>query len=169
MKKHGVDLPFCFYTNGLEIFFWNLEQYPPQKIYSFPTRDDLERMLHLRKEKKPLANELINTKIAGRDYQIRAIRSVLEQVEKKRRRFLLVMATGTGKTRTVIALIDALMRGGWIQKALFLVDRIALRDQALDAFKEFLPDEPIGQNRVKLKSRQIEGYMFQPIQQCKTF
>ncbi len=143
VKKHGVDLPFCFYTNGLEIFFWNLENYPPQKIYSFPTREDLERMLHLRKEKKPLANELINTKIAGRDYQIRAIRSVLEQVEKKRRRFLLVMATGTGKTRTVIALIDALMRGGWIQKALFLVDRIALRDQALDAFKEFLPDEPI--------------------------
>ena len=143
VKKHGVDLPFCFYTNGLEIFFWNLEQYPPHKIYSFPTRDDLERMLHLRKEKKPLANELINTKIAGRDYQIRAIRSVLEQVEKKKTRFLLVMATGTGKTRTVIAMIDSLMRGGWIQKVLFLVDRIALQEQALDAFKEFLPDEPI--------------------------
>ena len=143
VKKQGVDLPFCFYTNGLEIFFWNLDQYPPQKIYSFPTREDLERMLHLRKEKKPLANELINTKIAGRDYQIRAIRSVLEQIEKKKRRFLLVMATGTGKTRTVISLIDALMRGGWIQKVLFLVDRIALQEQALDAFKEFLPDEPV--------------------------
>ncbi|MGI6394430.1 MAG: DEAD/DEAH box helicase family protein [bacterium] len=143
VKKYGGELPFCFYTNGLEVFFWNLEHAPPQKIYSFPTRSDFERMLYLRKERKQLANELINTKIASRDYQIRAIRTVLEQIEKKKRRFLLVMATGTGKTRTCISLIDTLMRGGWIQKTLFLVDRIALQEQALDAFKEFLPDEPV--------------------------
>ncbi len=143
VKKFGGELPFCFYTNGHEIYFWNLENYPPQKIYSFPTRDDLERMLYIRREKKPLVHELINTKIAGRDYQIRAIRSVLELVEKSRRRFLLVMATGTGKTRTCIALVDALMRGGRAQRVLFLVDRIALQEQALEAFKEHLPNEPV--------------------------
>ncbi|MGC4040346.1 MAG: DEAD/DEAH box helicase family protein [Flavobacterium sp.] len=66
----------------------------------------------------------------------------MEAIERKRRKFLLIMATGTGKTRTCIALIEALMRGGWAERILFLVDRIALRDQALDAFKEFLPNEP---------------------------
>lgn len=136
------ELPFCFYTNGHDINFWNLENAPPQKVHGFPTRSDLERLLYLRKYKKPLTDELINTDIAGRDYQLQAIRSVTEGIEAKRNRFLLVMATGTGKTRTCIALVDALMRAGWIQRVLFLVDRVALRTQALDAFKEHLPDEP---------------------------
>ena len=92
--------------------------------------------------KVALTDELINMAIAGRDYQLQAIRSVMEGIERNRRLFLLVMATGTGKTRTCIALVDALMRAGHIQRVLFLVDRIALRGQALDAFKEFIPDEP---------------------------
>lgn len=141
-KKQGGDLPFCFFTNGHEIFFWDLEHYPPRKVHGFPTRDDFQRYKNLRKSRKALAGEFINTKIAGRDYQQRAIRSVLEAVEKRKRKFLLVMATGTGKTRTCIALVEALMRAGWAEKVLFLVDRIALRDQTLDAFKEHLPNEP---------------------------
>ncbi|MFH1674495.1 MAG: DEAD/DEAH box helicase family protein [Pseudomonadota bacterium] len=142
INQYGGELPFCFYTNGHEIYFWDLGMYPPQKVFGFPTRDDLERFRYIRKNRKPLAGELINTKIAGRDYQIRSIRSVMEAMEQKRRKFLLVMATGTGKTRVSIALIDALMRAGWAERALFLVDRIALREQALDAFKEYLPNEP---------------------------
>lgn len=138
----GGELPFCFYTNGHDIFFWDLEHYPPRKVHGFPTRDDFQRYKNLRQSRKALANEFINTKIAGRDYQQRAIRSVLEAVEKRRRKFLLVMATGTGKTRTCIALVESLMRAGWAEKILFLVDRIALRDQTLDAFKEHLPNEP---------------------------
>ncbi|MGA2823277.1 MAG: DEAD/DEAH box helicase family protein [Bacteroidales bacterium] len=138
----GGQLPFCFYTNGHDIYFWDLENYPPKKVYGFPTRDDLERYSYIRKARKTLAGELINTKTAGRDYQIRSIRAVMEAIEKRKRKFLLVMATGTGKTRTCIALIDALMRAGWAEKTLFLVDRIALRDQALEAFKEYLPNEP---------------------------
>lgn len=138
----GGSLPFCFYTNGHEIFFWDLENYPPRKVLGFPTREDLERYNYVRKARKPLSGELINTKIAGRDYQIRAIRAVMEDLERKRRKFLLVMATGTGKTRTCIAMVEALMRAGWTEKVLFLVDRIALRDQALKAFKEHLPNEP---------------------------
>ncbi len=141
-KQFGGELPFCFYTNGHDIFFWDLDNYPPKKVYGFPSRDDLERYTYIRQKRKSLSGEFINTKIAGRDYQIGAIRSVLEAVEKRKRRFLLVMATGTGKTRTCIALVDALMRTGWAERVLFLVDRIALRDQTLDAFKEHLPNEP---------------------------
>lgn len=141
-KLHGGKLPFCFYTNGLEIHFWDLENYPPRKVLGFPTRDDLERFQYIREHRKQLADELINTDIAGRDYQIRAIRAVMEGIEKKRRNFLLVMATGTGKTRTCIALVDALMRAGHAERVLFLVDRIALREQGLTAFKEHLPNEP---------------------------
>jgi type I restriction enzyme R subunit len=141
-KQSGGMLPFCLYTNGLEIYFWDLENYPPRKVVGFPTRDDLERFLYIREQSKPLADELINTEIAGRDYQIRAIRAVMEGIEKKQRNFLLVMATGTGKTRTCIALVDALMRAGRAERVLFLVDRIALREQGLAAFKEHLPNEP---------------------------
>lgn len=141
-ETQGGELPFCFYTNGHDIFFWDLENYPPKKVHGFPTREDLERYSYIRKSRKSLAGELINTKIAGRDYQIRSIRAVMEAVEKRKRKFLLVMATGTGKTRTCIALVDALMRAGWAERTLFLVDRIALRDQTLDAFKDHLPNEP---------------------------
>jgi type I restriction enzyme R subunit len=140
--QHGGELPFCFYTNGHDIYFWDLGNYPPKKVYGFPTRDDLERYQYIRKSRKSLASELINTNIAGRDYQIASIRAVMEAVEKRKRKFLLVMATGTGKTRTCIALVDALMKGGWAERVLFLVDRIALRDQTLEAFKEHLPNEP---------------------------
>lgn len=141
-KQTNDILPFCFYTNGHDIFFWDLENAPPRKVVGYPTREDLERYQYIREAKKPLTSELINTKVAGRDYQIQAIRSVMDGLEQKRRTFLIVMATGTGKTRTIIALVEALMRAGWAEKALFLVDRIALRDQALEAFKEHLPNEP---------------------------
>lgn len=141
-RQLGYELPFCFYTNGHELYFWDLENAPPRKVVGFPTRDDLERFAYIRRNRKPLTQEFINTSIAGRDYQIRAIRSVLEGIEQKKRDFLLVMATGTGKTRTCIALTDALMRAGHAEKVLFLVDRIALREQALAAFKEHMPNEP---------------------------
>jgi type I restriction enzyme R subunit len=157
-NESGGELPFCFYTNGHEIFYWDLGNYPPKKVIGFPTRDDLERYSYIRRNRKPLAQELINTDIAGRDYQIQAIRSVMEGIEKKRQKFLLVMATGTGKTRTTIAMVDTLMRAGWAERVLFLVDRIALRNQALDAFKEFLPNEPrwpkIGEKEIA-KDRRI--------------
>jgi len=157
-EQLGCELPFCFYTNGHEIFFWDLGHYPPRKVVGFPTRDDLERFQYIRRNRKPLTQEFINTDIAGRDYQIRGIRSVLEGIENKRRDFLLVMATGTGKTRTCIALVDALMRASHAERVLFLVDRIALRDQALDAFKEHLPNEPRWPNKgekVLSKDRRI--------------
>lgn len=157
-KEHGGELPFCFYTNGHTLYFWELENFPPRKVVGFPSRDDLERFSFIRKNKQPLTHEFINPEIAGRDYQLRAIRAILEGIEAKKRDFLLVMATGTGKTRTCIALSDALMRAKHVEKVLFLVDRIALREQALDAFKEHLPNEPrwpnLGESRIT-KDRRI--------------
>ncbi|MCK4599565.1 DEAD/DEAH box helicase family protein [Candidatus Bipolaricaulota bacterium] len=139
---HSVELPFVFYTNGHKHFFWESDFYPPEEIFGFPTRDDLEWMKLRRRQRRPLSVELINHNIAGRDYQIHAIRTILEELEQKRRKFLMVMATGTGKTRTAIALIDVLQRARWAKRVLFLVDRVALRDQALDACKEHIPAEP---------------------------
>lgn len=141
-KEYGGELPFCFFSNGDTIEFWNLENAPSQKVAGFPTRDELERYRYIRKHKKSLSKALINQEIAGRDYQIQAIRTVAEGIEKKRRKFLLVMATGTGKTRTCIALVDLLRKANRAERILFLVDRIALREQTLNAFKEHLPDEP---------------------------
>lgn len=138
-SQFQCDLPFCFYTNGYDIYFWDLGYAPPRKIYGFPKREDLERLRFLRLNQTPLTQELINTKIAGRPYQIQAIRSVLEGIERGKRKFLLVMATGTGKTRTTIALVDTLMRANRASRILFLVDRIELRNQAITAFKTHSP------------------------------
>ncbi|MBN1971768.1 MAG: DEAD/DEAH box helicase family protein [Candidatus Delongbacteria bacterium] len=142
-KNNNGKMPFIFYTNGYDIFFWDSERYPPRKVIGFPTIADFERIQFLRENNKFLSSERIKTNIAGRPYQIQAIRAVLEKIENKHRKFLLVMATGTGKTRTCIGLLDVLMRSNWVQKVLFLVDRIALKEQALEAFKEFLPNAPL--------------------------
>lgn len=146
-KNNKREMPFVFYTNGNDIYFWDTEKYPPRKIHGFPTKKDLEKLRFLRQSEKPLSQELINRDISGRPYQIEAIRTVLEGIDKAKRKFLLVMATGTGKTRTLISLVDVLMRTNRIQRVLFLVDRIALRDQALESFKEYLPNAPFWPNR----------------------
>lgn len=141
-KSTGKDLPFILYTNGNKIYFWDSEKYPPREVYGFPTKNDLNRLRFLSKNEKPLSQELINRDISGRPYQIEAIRSVFEALEAGKRKFLLVMATGTGKTRTCVSMIDVLMRANRVQRVLFLVDRIALQQQALEAFKEYLPNAP---------------------------
>ncbi len=142
-RTTGVVIPFVFYTNGYDIHFWDTQCYPPRKVLGFPSRSDLERMQFLRDNNKPLSSQLVDLKIAGRPYQIEATRAVLEDIERKRRKFLMVMATGTGKTRTCMGLVDVLTRTNHAQRVLFLVDRIALQEQALDAFKEHLPNAPI--------------------------
>ena len=113
---HDVELPLVFYSNGHKHFFWDSDNYPPEEIGGFPTRLDLEWMRQRNAQKRPLAVELINRDIAGRDYQIQGIRTILEALEEKRRKFLMVMATGTGKTRTAIALVDVLRRARWSKR-----------------------------------------------------
>ncbi len=141
LQQDGID-PFIFLANGNEIFFHDRSLYPVRRVSGFFTQDDLERLHFLRKYRAPIADSDVNKKIVERAYQFQAIREVAERIEASRRKFLLVMATGTGKTRTVIALVDLLMRCQWIQRVLFLADRRELVKQALDAFKEHLPDVP---------------------------
>ena len=130
------------YTNGNENFFWDSEHYPPIRVFGFPSKLDLEWLAERRDTRRPLSVELISAGIAGRDYQVEGIRTLLESIEGKKRKFLMVMATGTGKTRTAAALTDVLIRAHWVKRVLFLVDRIPLQEQALDAFKEHLPNAP---------------------------
>ncbi|RYF31649.1 MAG: DEAD/DEAH box helicase, partial [Comamonadaceae bacterium] len=140
--KFGLD-PFVFLTNGKEIQFWDRERYAPRKVSGFYTRDDLERLLHQRQFSQPLDSVSINADIAGRDYQNEAIRRVTEGVDAAKRKFLLVMATGTGKTRTTIAIVDALLRSKRVQRVLFLADRRELVRQAMSEFKSHLPNESL--------------------------
>jgi type I restriction enzyme R subunit len=93
-------------------------------VSGFYTRDDLERLRHQRQFAEPLRDVTIDADIAGRDYQNEAIRRVTEGIDAAKRRFLLVMATGTGKTRTTIALIDTLLRSKRVQRVLFLAEAV---------------------------------------------
>jgi type I restriction enzyme R subunit len=140
--KFGIE-PFIFLTNGKEIQFWDRDRYPPRKVAGFYTREDLERLRHQQRYAQPLHDVAINSDIAGRDYQNEAIRRVTEGVDAAKRRFLLVMATGTGKTRTTIALVDTLLRSKRVQRVLFLADRRELVRQAMSEFKTHLPNESI--------------------------
>ena len=138
---HGFD-PFIFLANGNEVFFWRRLLYPPRPVSGFFTREDLERLAFLDRFHGPLMGASIDTRIVDRAYQIEAIKTVSERIETAQRRFLLVLATGTGKTRVAIALIELLRRAKWIQRVLFLADRRELVKQSLGAFKEHLPDVP---------------------------
>ncbi len=133
--------PIIFYTNGYEIFLWDDANYPPRNVQGFSTRDELLLMIQRRTTRKMLTADDINTGIVERHYQKRAIKKVAENFsEKNQRKALVVMATGAGKTRTVIALTDLLQRANWAKRVLFLADRVALVKQAANAFKAHLPN-----------------------------
>lgn len=132
--------PVIFYTNGFETWLWDgAAGYPPRRVQGYYTRDELELLIQRRTSRLPLADRPVSDTIVERHYQHRAIRRVGEEFTKKRRRALLVMATGSGKTRTVIALVEQLMKAGWVKRVLFLADRVALVNQAVGAFKAHLP------------------------------
>jgi type I restriction enzyme, R subunit len=133
--------PVIFYTNGYEHWIWDDTGYPPRRVEGFLTRDELGLMVQRRRTRKTLAELPVNEHIVERHYQQRAIRRISDAFEVDRQRqALVVMATGAGKTRTVIALVDLLMRANWVKRVLFLVDRVALVNQAVNAFKTQLAD-----------------------------
>lgn len=133
--------PVVFYSNGYETWLWDDTSYPPRAVQGFPTRDELELMLQRRTSRRDLTRMQVDPEIAGRYYQQRAITRIAESFQVDRtRKALLVMATGSGKTRTVIALTDVLARANWAKRVLFLADRTALVNQAANAFKAHLPD-----------------------------
>lgn len=133
--------PIIYYTNGFDHFLWDdASGYPPRSVQGFATADQLELLIQRRDTRRPLAGEPVDTAIAGRYYQSRAITAVGDAFDRRQRHALLVMATGTGKTRTAVALVKQLMDAGWVKNALFLADRQALVKQAHDAFAEHYPE-----------------------------
>lgn len=145
--------PFAFLSNGYEIFFWDTEDSAERHVAGFFSRENLERLLFLKQNKKQISEIKIKDSIVNRAYQIEAIRRISESIgKKKKRKALLVMATGTGKTRTIMALIDVFLRANVAQKILFLADRDSLVEQALtDGFKAHLPNE----SRTRIRTYEI--------------
>lgn len=136
-------VPFGFMANGLHTYFWDVGLAHPRMVSGFFTPDDLQRLQFIRANQQPLIDTAINNSIVNRSYQHEAIRRIAEDFRAGKRRALLVMATGTGKTRTTMGLIDVFMRTAWAQKVLFVADRDALVEQALtDGFKAHLSSEP---------------------------
>jgi type I restriction enzyme, R subunit len=140
LEKQYGRRPVIFYTNGYQHWIWDdAAGYPPREVQGFYTRDELELLIQRRHTRLALDQVSIDTDIAGRHYQQRAIRAVDDAFSKKQREALLVMATGSGKTRMTIALVDQLMKANWVKRVLFLADRTALVTQAANAFKTHLP------------------------------
>jgi len=141
LEKQFGQRPLIFYSNGYDHWLWDDANYPPREVQGFYKKTELELAIQRRINRKSLAAAEINPGIVERYYQTRSIRRIGEAFERDHdRKALVVMATGAGKTRTVIALADLLMRCNWAKRVLFLADRVALVNQAVNAFKKHLPD-----------------------------
>ena len=138
-----LDIPFVFLSNGDEVWFLDRDtDAHARKIAGFYSQDDLERRIAARKIRRDLSGVKIDRSIVDRDYQIDCIEALSAEILHGRRKLLVEMATGTGKTRTAAALIKRLFDAGIVTRVLFLVDRIALAGQAEDAFTDHLRDYP---------------------------
>ena len=143
LEKMYGQRPAIFYTNGYDIWLWNDGQgEPPRKLYGFYSPDSLEYLHYQRAIRESLTKTAPSPQIAGRMYQIEAIKRVVERFAGKHRKVLIVQATGTGKTRVAISLSDLLLRAKWAKRILFVCDRKELRKQAHNVFKEHLSGEP---------------------------
>lgn len=132
--------PIIYYSNGYTTWLWDDSFYPPREVQGFATQDELQWRINQRADRKDLSLIQPKQEITGRYYQMEAAARVMEEYgAKRKRKSLIVMATGTGKTRLAISLVDMLMRAGWIRKALFLADRVALVKQAKREFKKHAP------------------------------
>lgn len=141
-SQFGVR-PVIFLSNGYEIWIWDDAAYPPRSIMGFYTKESLQKLFFQKREKEKLHLVKVNQEITGRPYQNEAIQRVCELFQKGHRKSLLVMATGTGKTRTSISLTDVLLKYKWAKRVLFLADRNALVRQAYKSYAEHLPEVPI--------------------------
>jgi type I restriction enzyme, R subunit len=134
--------PVIFYTNGFETWIWDDMEYAPRRIHGFYKKEELELLVQRRNSRQSLQSAPIDPLIVERYYQIEAIRSVAKVLETRGREALLVMATGTGKTRTAAALVDVMSKANWAKRVLFLADRTALIYQAKNAFNNHLHNLP---------------------------
>lgn len=140
LEKQSGRRPVIFLTNGFDTRIDD-GAYPERRVASIYSKRDLEKLFNLRSMRSSLKYVQVDKGIAGRYYQEGAIKAVCQAFgEKNRRKALLVMATGSGKTRTVIALVKVLLERGWIKNVLFLADRNSLVTQAKRSFVNLLPD-----------------------------
>lgn len=159
IKRQTSKDVFIYYTNGYEIWFWNKGHETPRQIKGFHSREDLEKLRFQNGSKKRFSDIQIDRQITDRTYQIESVKRVLEGIDDGKRKFLIVQATGTGKTRVSMSLIDVLLKSRRIERVLFLTDRITLRDQAYDdGFKVFFTSEAkakvVGKNTLLLEEKE---------------
>ncbi|MDK2788424.1 MAG: type restriction enzyme subunit [Epulopiscium sp.] len=141
LQNQYLQRPLIFTTNGFEIHFTDdVAGYPSRRVSGFFTKDELQLIVDRRTLKKSLNNVVINDNITNRYYQKEAIMAVCDAIEKKHRKFLLVMATGSGKTRVAVSIVDVLTRHNYVKNILFLTDRVALVTQAKKSFNHLLPN-----------------------------
>jgi len=138
-QMHGRR-PVIYFTNGYQIFIWDDVAYPSREVAGYHSSEELELMIQRRDTRVAPESKMIDDEITDRYYQKRAIMRVSEEFVNRHRKALLVMATGTGKTRTAISLVDVLQRCNWVKRVLFLADRVSLVRQAVNAFKNSLPE-----------------------------
>ncbi len=145
---HG-QRPVIFYTNGFETYLWDDQFSAEREVQGFYSKDELQRVINRRHTRSDLREFTVNTEIAGRPYQLEAIKRVAEntvtqnadgELRARARQSLLVMATGSGKTRTAAAIVDMFSKCNWAKRVLFLADRNALVTQAKKSFNEHLPN-----------------------------
>lgn len=139
LERQTGRRPMMFTTNGFETYFWDDQSSPQRKVSSIFAKADLQKLMNRRLQQRDLNTVVISNAITDRYYQKEAIKAVCDSITQGHRKNLLVMATGTGKTRTASSLVDVLSRGGYITNVLFLADRTALVKQARDDFKNYLP------------------------------
>jgi len=140
LERQFGQRPLIFYTNGYDTWFWDDTNYPERKVFSVFSKEDLQRIINRRELKIPFDNININPEITDRHYQKTAIQRVCAEFSEGRRRALLVMATGTGKTRTAVSLVDVLTSHAWVTNILFLADRTELVKQAKSTFTKHMPN-----------------------------
>lgn len=132
--------PIIFFTNGYETYLWDDVNYPERKVSGIFTKEELQLMVDRRHTMTPVVSSDINDEISSRPYQKEAILRVCEAIDRKQRKMLLVMATGTGKTRTAISIVDVLAKHNYVKNILFLADRKALVKQSKNNFSHLLPN-----------------------------
>ncbi|MEQ8879106.1 MAG: DEAD/DEAH box helicase family protein, partial [Cyclobacteriaceae bacterium] len=149
LERMYEQRPVIFYSNGYETKLWDDTFYTaPRRVYGFYSKAELKLLIQRRKNRSDIRKAEVNQSIAGRPYQMEAIQRISETfvvdgykgLAGDKRNALLVMATGSGKTRTAAALVDVLFKHNWTKRVLFLADRNALVTQAKNRFSEFLPD-----------------------------
>jgi type I restriction enzyme R subunit len=171
LEKLQSFRPFAFMTNGHEIYFWDVGRANKRLVAGFFSPADLENLLYVRQNRAPLTEVPIDTHITDRAYQQEAIRRVCEVFEEGWRKALIVMATGTGKTRVAMSLVDVFLRANQARRILFVADRDALVEQArVEGFEAFIPHEPCERiwthNVEKVKTNRLFVVTLQTLSQC---